>query len=121
MAQLTKAPDITIAANLLGVQEQIKFLQEREDELKSQLLENLKKQGVRSVRLSDGSSYTIAERSTLKVVDEAKAKEWLDEHYCWKADTAKALQILKRELKMPKFFKRQSTEYLTIKRNNKEN
>ena len=54
---------------------------------------------------------------TLEVVDEVKARAWAEEHNCFKIDTGRAMQILRRELKMPKFFKRKiGADYLTVKK-----
>lgn len=107
----------TLAASLYTVQEQIAFLKEREDELKDQLVANLKEQGVSFVRLDDGTTFTRSHRETLKAKDENKARAWAEENNCLKIDTTKAMKILRRELKMPKFFTRVvGDDYLTVKR-----
>lgn len=115
--ELAKPQQLTVASKLYEVQREIALLQEDEKTLKDELLKSLKKQHVKSVKLDDGSHFIITERQTLKVKDEEKAKAWLDENYCWKADTGKALKILRRSLKkVPSFFKVESSEYLTIKK-----
>lgn len=107
----------TLAASLYSVQGQIAFLREQEDELKEQLMGIMKSQAVKTVKLEDGTQFIRTERQNLKVTDEEKAKDWLDENYCWKPDTGKALQLIRRSLKKPpKFFKVETSEYLTIKR-----
>jgi len=116
MKQLAKTQDLTVATELHAIQGQIAFLQEREDELKAALLENLKNQGVSHVRLEDGTTYTRSHRETLKVKDEAAATKWAVENGCMKIDTGKAMKILRREFKLPKFFTRVVGEdYLTVK------
>lgn len=115
--EVSAANQLTAAENLYAVQEQIKFLQEREDELKAELIANLKEQGVSHVRLENGTTFTRSHRETLKVKDEEKAWKWATEHNCLKIDSGKAMTILRRELKMPKFFTRVIGEdYLTIKK-----
>ncbi len=108
---------VSIASNLFQVQEQIAFLKEQEDEYKAALLETLKRQGVKSVRLENGTNFTVAHRETLKIKNPEKAEPWLDENNCWKPDTTKATAILRRQLKLPSFFRIEKGEpYLTIKR-----
>ncbi len=109
-------PD-TVATELWLLQTDIKRMQEHEARLKSKLLANLKAQHVKSVRLEDGTSFTIAERQTLKVTDSEPAVLWAEDNYCMKIDGARALKILRRSLKkLPKFFKIESTQYLTVRR-----
>jgi len=112
--QITNA---TLATQLYVVQQEMAALKEREDELKSTLLTSLKDQGVGFVRLDNGTSFTRSHRETLKVKDEEKARAWAEDNYCLKIDTTKAMKILRREMKMPKFFTRVIGEdYLTVKR-----
>jgi hypothetical protein len=109
--------NVTIATELYAVQEQREIIEAREKELKDALLASLKTQGVSFVRLENGTSFTRSHRETLKVKDEAKAVAWAEKNYCMKIDTAKAMKILRRELKMPSFFTRAVGEdYLTVKR-----
>lgn len=116
MKTLVKAQDTTVATELHAVQGQIEFLQERETELKTALLENMQTQGVTFVKLEDGTTYTRSHRETLKAKDEEKARVWAEENNCLKLDTTKAMKILRRELKMPKFFTRViGDDYLTVK------
>lgn len=108
---------LTLAAQLYTVQGQIAFLKEQEDALKESLMELMKSQGVKTLKLEDGTLFMRSERQTLKIKDEEAAKGWLDENYCWKPDTGKALQLVRRSLKkLPKFFSVSTSEYLTIKK-----
>lgn len=116
MKTLAKSPELTLATELHTIQGQIEFLQERESELKNELLANLKSQGVTFLKLENGVTYTRSHRETLKIKDEAAATKWAQEHNCMKIDTGKAMKILRRELKMPKFFGRIiGDDYLTVK------
>ncbi len=108
----------TTATQLYEVQSEIHALQEQEKKLKDKLLKNLKQQHVKSVKLEDGTVFTIAERQSLKVKagEEDAAQLWAEDNYCMKIDTAKALKILRRTLKkLPSCFSIASTEYLTIR------
>lgn len=90
-----------------------------EKKLRDQLLDNMKKQGVKTVKLDDGTLYVRATRSTITVVDDKAADEWAKQNNCLKVDTAKALKIVRlRQEDLPKFFKQSDTEFLTIKTNN---
>ena len=117
-AAITPLPPVTLAANLYAVRGQILVLQEQEQELRDRLLSSLQAQGVRMVRLDDGTIFMRSLRSTLKVkVGEGEAAfKWGSERGLLKLDTTKALQVLRRELKrVPKFFERKETEYLSIR------
>jgi len=108
---------VTIATELFAVQEEKALVEAREKELKDVLLGQLKAQGVGFVRLDNGTSFTRSHRETLEVVDEAKAQKWAEDNNCYKIDTTKAWRILRREMKLPKFFARKiGADYLTIKR-----
>lgn len=116
MASRIPAP-ITVATELYAIQEQRLALQEQEEKLRAKLLKNLKAQHVKSVKLEDGTVFTIAERQTLRVTEGDEALLWAEDNYAMKIDTAKALKLLRRSLKkVPKFFKITSSEYLTVRR-----
>lgn len=105
----------TLATRLHTVQSNIRELKLMEETLKDELMANMKEQGVKTIKLDTGVTFIRAERQTLKVKDEEKAALWADKNNCWKIDTTKAFQILRREIKLPKFFKVDTTEYLSIK------
>lgn len=108
---------LTIAETLSVVMARIATLEEEEKKLRAELFDNLKRQGVKSVKLEDGTLFVITERQTLKVKDPEKAFAWAMENpqARMKIDTAAALSVFRKELKMPKFFTKVTTEYLTIK------
>src|SRR3954451_24349918 len=70
-------------------------IEERREGLRKALLENLQQQGVKSVKLDDGTSYTRAQRTTLKVADEEAALVWAAANNSLKVDTTKGWKILK--------------------------
>lgn len=120
IAQVETHP-LTLAEELYTIQGQMAFLKEQEDEIRAKLLLNLQEQGIKSVKLSDGTSYIRTERQTLKIKDEDKAKKWLDDNFAWKPDTGKALKILRRSLKkLPSYFTVSVSEFLTVKRDGKQ-
>lgn len=117
MAKGKEVSNVTLATQLLVVQEEKAVIEKREKELKDALLASLKAQGVGFVRLDNGTSFTRSHRETLEIVDEAKAQKWAEDNNCYKIDTTKAWKILRREMKLPKFFARKiGADYLTVKR-----
>ena len=110
----------TIAQELYDIEHDIELFDARAKLLRAELLENLTSQGVRRIDLQSGDSYVVSKRQTLEVKDVAKAEAWADSNSCWKLDTTKAWKVLRRELKLPKFFGVKETEYLTIKRSKEE-
>lgn len=116
MAKITiKTTNLTLASELRAIQEAKEHLAERENIIKAELLTSLKKQGVRQIRLEDGTMYVRSERKRLVIGNEKKAQEWAEEHNCLKIDSTKALEIF-RHLDKPEFFKVGLTEYLTVRR-----
>lgn len=108
--------DITLATKLYDVQAKLVDLKDEESALREALFDTLKRQHVKSVRLEDGTSFTIAEKQTLKVKDMEKALKWAEDKNVIKLDTGAALKIVRRNLKLPKFFEVTKTEYLTVRK-----
>lgn len=111
----TKLSPPTLATQLHDVQKQLEVLEEQEKSIKAELIATLKKQGVKSIRLEDGTTYTRSHRESLVIKDDTKALEWAQSYNVMKIDTGKAMQVLRRELKLPKFFGiKKGEEYLTV-------
>lgn len=107
----------TLATQLLAIKEEKADIEQREKEVTDALLSLLQAQGVGFVRLDNGTSFTRFHRETLEIVDEVKAHIWAEKNNCYKIDTTKAWKIMRREMKLPKFFKRKvGADYLTVKR-----
>src|SRR4051812_46263819 len=109
---------VTVATELHAIQAEQRRLKGREEELRAQLFKSLKQQGVKSVRLDDGTMYMRSERHSLEALMTMKDKayKWALEHNALKIDTAKSFQILRHELEMPKFFRVKTNEYLVVRR-----
>jgi hypothetical protein len=116
---------ITIATELSGVEAQIEAIEralkpliEQKEALRGALLENLRVQGVKTLKLDNGTIYVRAFRTTLKVHDDHEAMQWAAANNSLKVDTTKAMKILKltgQSDNLPAGFERQDTEYLTVK------
>jgi hypothetical protein len=108
----------TVATELRAIEAEEKRLVERKEELRKKLFDSLKKQGVVSVKLKDGTIYMVSKRHSLEPLFTMKeqAMKWALEHNAVKIDTAKSFQILRHQLEMPKFFKIKTTEYLVVRR-----
>jgi hypothetical protein len=90
----------------------------RKEQLREVLFESLKHQGVKSVKLEDGTVYLRSERHTLKPVTKyaEDAWKWAAEHNALKIDTNRCHKILSRELKLPRCFRVDKSEYLVVRR-----
>lgn len=109
---------LTIASNLFIVESEIDRLEKRKKELRDQLMEKLKDQGVVSVRLENGIQYIRSQRHSLKILDAKKAVAWGSENIeaRMKLDSSAALKALKLDKSLKKIFGSITTEYLTIKK-----
>jgi hypothetical protein len=116
-SELISVPEqgLTLAEELYAIEYRIAGLEERKDAIREQLMQNLKEQGVKSVRLENGDMYIRAERMKLVIKDERKAMQWALENpeARMKLDTSAALTVARMG---EKCFGVGSTEYLTIKR-----
>ena len=117
MDKIITAPPQTLAQELYEIQENMRVLAEYEKDIKSKLLASLVKQKVQSVKLEDGTMYIRSHRQSLKIKDQEKAEKWAEDTGCWKLDTGKILKVIRKDLKIPPFFKIENgAEYLTIKK-----
>src|SRR4051794_24941840 len=109
---------LTIATRLHSIQLEKAKLAAEEEQLKEVLFESLKRQGVKSVRLTNGVMYLRSYRRTLKPIrgKEDQAWQWAADHNCLKIDTSKSLKVLGRELHLPEFFRIDPSEYLVVRR-----
>lgn len=96
--------------------EKIAPLDEQEKELSAILIDILKKQGLKTIKIDSGELFTRATRSTIKVTDDAKAYNWASENNALRIDTTKCGQILRRELDLPNGFKEVTSEYLSVRK-----
>lgn len=106
---------LTIAEQLRIVEEKAEVLEEKRQELRSALLESLKRQGVKSVRLDSGDMYVRASRARLVVTNQSAAMAWGRENpeARMKLDSSAAIEAVKRDLVT--FGSLAYTEYLTIR------
>src|SRR5579859_5492853 len=92
---------VTLATELFAIEaemksleeqykQQVKPLEERKDALRKSLLANLREQGVKSLKLDNGTVYVRAFKTTLKVHDDHEAMEWAAANNSLKVDTTKA-------------------------------
>ena len=123
MKTLTKTNEnLTLAEKLYTLDQQVDFLKEQQEEVRAELLANLHSQGVKFVRLTNGTSYSAEYRTTLKVKNLEKALNWATKNNCLTVDIPKARQILRHEMKTPSFFKvEKGTEYLKVTHPKNEN
>lgn len=109
----------TLAQTLMKIQSQKELIEIAEKQVKAELLDILKMQGVRRVDLEDGRMYIRVSKSTLSIVAgfKDKAYKWAETNNALKVDTGVVKDILKRTGrldKLPQGFKRTDTEYLRV-------
>jgi hypothetical protein len=109
---------VTVATELRAIEAEEKRIAARKEELRKQLFDSLKKQGVVSVKLKDGTNYIISKRHSLEplLTMKEQAWKWALEHNAIKIDNSKAFQILRHQLYMPNLFRLKTTEYLVVRR-----
>jgi hypothetical protein len=109
---------LSVATELHAIELQEAQIKVRKEQLREVLFESLKHQGVKSVKLEDGTVYLRSERHTLKPVPkyQEQAWAWAAEHNSLKIDTTRAYRILSRELKLPRCFRVHKSEYLVVRR-----
>jgi hypothetical protein len=93
----------------------IKPMKAKEDELREEMLAELRRVRLESFRTEDGLSYVRAYRASLTVTDPAAALAWAVERQCAKVDTLKAAKLLKGAGALPEGFEQKETEYLSIR------
>lgn len=115
-----------LAAQLTEVREkaaEIKALlapyEQAEDDLRAQLLAELKALGMGSIRF-DGYNFARSLKTTFKVEDAAKAMKWAEKYPVLikpaTVDVAKAGDLLSREMETPQGFTRTDTEFISVRK-----
>lgn len=111
----------SLATQLYQTELGIAALEKDKEVLRAALLNMLKVQGVRSVKLDNGDMYVRAERGSLIIKDPTKALAFAKKSYALKIDTTKILKLIKPMLKPPTFFEIGRSEHLRIlRRGNKD-
>lgn len=111
----------SLASELRIIERAMVDLEKDKEVVRAALLNELQRQGIKSVRLDDGTSYTRAERANLIVTEPTKALAFAKRHFALKIDTAKILKLIRPMLKQPTFFSIGRTEYLRVTRKNETN
>ncbi len=92
-------------------------LEAQEEEVRAELLHELKVTGLSNIKLESGEVLTRAFKTTFTITDQDKAMAWAADKnvVVTKLDTAKVNKLLKRELSVPEGFEQVDTEYLTVR------
>lgn len=86
------------------------------DATQIELIEELKKEGLGSIKTDSGDSYTLAKRKGVAVVNEVFALNWAIINRCVAIDRRLVAQKLKDATEIPKGFDYQESEYISIRR-----
>ncbi|MFS4438587.1 hypothetical protein ACMA5I_10265 [Paracoccaceae bacterium GXU_MW_L88] len=117
--------DIKRTEQLLAVRNEIAELKEKQDiemkplkdlrdNLQEELIEDMKENGMRSVK-TEHANFSIASRKGYAFVNEVEAMKWATEHRCTTIDKTRAAQELKKLETLPDFVEPVENEYISIK------
>ncbi len=106
----------TVAAKLFEVESQIAEWEEARKLLRTELLHSLAKQGVKSLKLENGDTYTVYPLKSVKITNERSALAWAYENpeARMKIDPAKLKQAV--EVGGVKFAKITVEDHLRVSR-----
>jgi hypothetical protein len=98
----------TLEERLYAIRKDIAELTEIAKKMSTQLMEDMIAKGQRR-----SDYFRIAVRKTLRVTDQDTAFKWAAERNCIDVNTTKAMQLIRRELRVPEGFNVHETSYLT--------
>ena len=89
--------------------------------LQDDLIAELNEQGLSSIKVSSGDSFTKVVKHGVEVTNEATAIEWAIQNRAVNINKIVAGQILKNVKEMPAGFQLSETEYISVRKAKKEN
>lgn len=98
------------------VDNELKAIKEERDTVQAELLEELKKDDLKSIKVSDGSSYIRASRKGIQITDPTRALFWAKENMCFSVDKRLAEQKISKMETAPDGFSLTETEYISIRK-----
>ena len=124
----------TITKNAERLYEIRKLISDKEDALKVELeslkaerdavqvalIADLTKNGLASIKVASGETYSKAIRRGISITNEAFALKWALEAKAVKIDTVVAGQLLRGAEKLPKGIEATSTEYISVRKPKEE-
>lgn len=99
-----------------AVKEKVEPLKTERDMLQEELLADMHKEKVASLRVENGDMYTRAVRKGIQITNEVFARTWAKEHNAFSVDRRLVAQQLKDAEEMPSGFDRVETPYISIRK-----
>lgn len=99
-----------------GIKEQTKTLKTERDELQAQLIDQMNKAELASIKVSSGESYAKATRKGVAVSNEASALKWAKENSAVSIDRRLVAQKLKDAKKLPAGFEAVESVYISVRK-----
>lgn len=98
------------------IEEQTEPLKAERDMLQEELLVDMAREKVASLRVNGGDMYTRATRKGIQITEEVFARQWALEHNAFSIDRRQVAQQLGKAEEMPRGFERVETAYISIRK-----
>jgi len=127
---MAKPKTITLAEQIFKVDEElrqleeaIKPLKEKRDELRSDMLLELRAKRMESFRSDLGLTFSRSIKFSFEITDPVKAKDWALKHDCIKVDTAAAMRKFRQPdwVEVPEGMEVRETEFISVRSNLSDN
>ncbi len=96
--------------------EQTEHLKAQRDALQEELLADMARENVASLRVTGGDMYTRATRRGISIVNEVAARKWALENNAFSIDRIQVAQKLKDATELPTGFEKVTTDYISIRK-----
>lgn len=98
------------------IEEQAKPYEAERDALQEELLADMAKEQVASLRVAGGDMYTRAVRKGIAITNEVFARKWALENNAFSIDRVQVAQRFAKAEELPEGFERTETAYISIRK-----
>jgi len=95
----------------------IDALKEERDRLQEELLGDMSREKIASLRVENGDMYTRATRKGITIVDEVFARKWALDNNAFSIDRRRVAEVLGKANELPPGFTKTETAYISIRKN----
>jgi len=95
---------------------ELEALKTERDVVQLELIADLNKTGLESIKVASGETYTKAIRKGISITNEVFALKWALEAKAVKIDTLVASQLLRNATELPEGIEAVSTEYISVRK-----
>ena len=100
---------------------ELEAMKTERDAVQALLLAELNKNGLSSIKVKSGDSFSKGVRKSIEVVFEPHARQWAKEHDAFSINKILVQQQLKDAVVLPSCFKMVETEFVSVRHAKKEN